>query len=99
MVLQPFVENAIRHGIAPREARGTVDIRAERSNGRLKLTVRDDGVGFGTAPVRGDRGKGIGINNTRARLAQLYGHDFVLDVAPNEPGGVVVTVELPYRTG
>lgn len=97
LVLQPFVENAVRHGISPREAPGTVDINVTRANGRLRLSVRDDGVGFRASTQR-DNGKGLGISNTRARLEQLYGTDFVLDLAPNEPTGVVVTIEFPYRT-
>jgi two-component system LytT family sensor kinase len=100
MVLQPIVENAVQHGIAPREAPGTVTIEASRQGDQLRLTVRDDGVGFGQAPPRANNGngRGIGLTNTRARLAELYGDRFVLDIAAAEPTGTIVTIGLPFHT-
>src|SRR5690606_18142820 len=82
LLLQPLVENAIKHGLAPRRSAGRVWISASRSDGLLLLQVRDDGVGLRNlgAGVR----EGVGIGNTRARLAQLYGADchFELRNAP-----------------
>jgi two-component system, LytTR family, sensor kinase len=96
MILQPIVENAIRHGIAPREASGTLTIEAARHGGMLRLVVRDDGIGFGRAPTS-TRGKGLGISGTRERLAHLYGAQFRFDVAAATPTGTVVTIELPFH--
>jgi LytS/YehU family sensor histidine kinase len=96
MILQPIVENAIRHGIAPREASGTLTIEAARCDGMLRLVVRDDGVGFGSAPTS-TRGKGLGISGTRERLAALYGGQFRFDIAAATPTGTVVTIELPFH--
>jgi signal transduction histidine kinase len=75
LLLQPLVENAIHHGIAPRAAPGTVTIAAWRDGDALHITVTDDGVGFGRAAVAGPeaRRSGIGLRNTRDRLRHLYG--------------------------
>lgn len=97
MVLQPIVENAIRHGIAPREAPGMLRIEAVRVDAKLRLVVRDDGVGFGAAPSP-TAGKGLGISGTRARLDHFYGAAGSLEIAPATPTGTVVTIELPYHT-
>jgi two-component system, LytTR family, sensor kinase len=95
LLLQPLVENAIRHGIAPRAAPATVAISAARMDGELRLEVRDDGVGLrGAAESTG----GVGLANTRARLRQLYGPRHVFEVADAPGGGVVVRVGLPFRT-
>ena len=95
LLLQPLVENAIRHGIAQRVEAGTVEIRAARRNGAVELCVRDDGAG-----VRGDEqcGSGIGLANTRARLAKLYGDAHRFELAPAEGGGLAVTISIPFHT-
>ena len=94
-VLQPLVENALRHGLADRSEQGTVEIGARRDGGDLILWVRDDGVGLrsGTEP----RGQGLGLANTRERLATLYGDRARLDLAANPNGGTTATVRLPYK--
>ncbi|HEX8242597.1 MAG TPA: histidine kinase, partial [Longimicrobium sp.] len=93
LILQPLVENAIRHGIAPRAAPGRVEVTARAAGGSLVLEVADDGVG-----MDGEPGEGIGLANTRARLDALYagGHRFTLE--PRAAGGTVVRLELPFRT-
>ena len=95
LVLQPLVENAIRHGIEPRAKPGRIELRARREKGKLKLEVRDNGVGLspGRPPA-----EGVGLSNTRARLQQLYGerHRFELGNAPG--GGLAVCVELPFHS-
>jgi signal transduction histidine kinase len=92
LLLQPIVENAIRHGFAHREAPGHLMIRASREGDELVLEVRDDGEGM--AP--GSR-EGIGLGNTRRRLAELYGDDARLTLAAGATGGVDVSIRLPFR--
>ena len=94
-VLQLLVENAIRHGLAPRRTPGRVLIAAHLDGDRLELSVSDDGVGLG-APS-GDSSLGIGLQNVRARLAQLHGSDGVLEIEPANPHGTVATIRIPYR--
>ena len=95
MVLQPIVENAIRHGLAKRAAAGRIEIRAARKDSRVELTVTDDGPGFASGSPA--EGTGIGLGNTRARLKQLYGDAAELRVRNGEHGGAVVTMALPFR--
>jgi two-component system LytT family sensor kinase len=97
LILQPLVENAIRHSIAPREAGGRLEIEARCLEGLLHLEVRDDGPK--PAADRALLYQGVGLSNTRARLAQLYGpsHDFELRVA--EVGGLAVIIRLPLGKG
>lgn len=96
LILQPIVENAVRHGIAPRRDPGSIEIRTRRDNGRLRMEVLDDGPGL-SAKGDGQSREGVGLANTRARLQQLYpnSHEFVL--ANRHGGGVVVTLCVPYR--
>ncbi len=94
LILQPIVENAVRHGIAARTASGTISIVAARQNGSLRLQVSDDGVGLQQSPAAGT---GLGLTNTRNRLRQLYGSSGVLDVDTSESGGVCVNLTLPFR--
>ena len=94
-VLQLLVENAIRHGLAPRRTPGRVHLAARRDGDELELCVTDDGVGLG-APS-GDSSLGIGLQNVRARLAQLHGVGGVLTLQPAIPQGTVATIRIPYR--
>lgn len=96
LILQPIVENAVRHGIAPRESGGSVWVMADRPNGRLRLVVEDDGVGVTDSPSP-NAGTGIGLGGLRSRLAHLYGDDHRLEVAPRQPTGTRVTIEIPYH--
>ena len=96
LILQPLVENAIRHGIAPHVAAGRLDIRAQRAGERLELAVWDDGPGLGTGATRLG-GAGIGLANARARLERLYGDDYELSVHDAAAGGLEARVRLPFR--
>ena len=98
LLLQPLVENAIRHGIAPRRGPGRVWVRAARDGERLSLEVRDDGVGPPPAPGPEAPREGIGLGSTRARLQKLYGAEHALTLAPQAPRGCVVSLSLPYRS-
>lgn len=94
MLLQPLVENAVRHGIAAEEGRGQVDVAACRDGERLVITVSDSGPGFGRAWSP----EGIGLSNTRARLAQLYGDRATLYAGNGNGHGGRVTVGIPWHT-
>ncbi len=97
LILQPLVENALKHGIDMLPGPGTITISSERENGRLVLRVSDAGPGrrdtHAPAP-----GAGLGLANTRSRLAQLYGDDQSVEMAPGAGGvGTNVTISIPYR--
>ncbi|HEX7314452.1 MAG TPA: histidine kinase [Pyrinomonadaceae bacterium] len=100
LILQPIVENALRHGIAQTRGPGRVEISAKREHNALRIRVRDNGPGL-AAITRPDDGlkEGLGLSNTRARLEQLYGaaHRFELENAPD--GGLLVTLEIPAAGG
>lgn len=96
LILQPLVENAIRHGIAPRAQPGRVVVRAGRENGFLVLQVRDDGPGLATglsAPPR----VGLGLSSTRERLEKLYGQQHRFEMGNGVNGGFVVTLAIPFE--
>ena len=97
LILQPLVENAIRHGVARSAAAGRIEICAHRQNGTLRLEVSDDGPGLPPGTNRPAR-EGVGLTNTRARLAQLYGPASRLELANRSEGGLHVTLTIPFRT-
>jgi two-component system LytT family sensor kinase len=97
LILQPLVENAIRHGIAPRATVGTVGVSARREDQALELRVYDDGPGLSASPSPADPGAGIGLRNTRARLGQLYGAGHRFDVRDREEGGCEARLRIPFR--
>jgi two-component system LytT family sensor kinase len=94
LILQPMVENAVKHGIAKRVQGGAIRIAAFRSNGRLTLSVYNDGpslpAGWEKTP------SGVGISNVRTRLQTLYGDEFELSMRNQSPGGVEVSVSVPF---
>ena len=92
-LLQPLVENAVRHGIARRGDAGLVQVTAHREEDQLVISVRDDGPGLPTTENRG----GVGLTNTRDRLAALYGVNGTLEIKNASGYGVIVKVRLPYH--
>ena len=97
LILQPLVENAIRHGIAPNAALGQINIRAARENGWLKIAVADNGKGIEKEKMNRVLTSGLGLSNTQARLEQLYGADFRFDLQNAASGGLLVTLRLPHK--
>lgn len=95
LVLQPLVENAVKHGVLPREQGGSVTVTIAKNNGALQICVTDDGPGLPKGAVVA---RAVGLSNTAARLAELYGDksSFSLDPSPN--GGVTAMMEIPFRT-
>jgi len=94
-LLQPLVENAVRHGIAKSSAPGKVALRSRRIGSTLEFRISDDGPGFAT--TKDANRYGVGLSNTRARLQQLYGRQQCLDLESPESGGTVATIRIPYR--
>jgi two-component system, LytTR family, sensor kinase len=100
MFLQPLVENAVEHGVAARPGSGLVSIHARREGTKLLIEVRDTGPGFGSRTGRGRQAPedGIGLGNTRARLAHLYGSSHHLETGNIDSGGAFVLVTIPWHT-
>lgn len=96
LILQPLVENAIRHGIALRAQPGFIEIRAARENGMVKLQVSDNGPGLNSAASKPFL-KGIGLSNTEARLQQLYGANHRFEISDVIGGGLLVAITIPFR--
>ncbi len=92
LVLQPLVENAIRHGVARRARPGHIVISACAEGGMLRLAVTDDGAGIGP-----DIKWGIGLSNTRARLQQMFGASHAFDIGANPGGGTAVSLAFPFQ--
>jgi two-component system LytT family sensor kinase len=98
LVLQPLVENAVRHGLEPRADGGTVEVVARRRLDLLELEVRDDGCGLPQEDASGVPAwrEGVGLRNTRDRLQQLYGAAHRLSVRSRVTGGAIVAIQIPF---
>ncbi|MEO6918761.1 MAG: histidine kinase [Collimonas sp.] len=94
MMLQSLVENAIKHGLESKTDGGTLRINAEIAHNKLRVSVTDDGLGFGAVP---SNGTGLGLQSIRDRLKLLHGSAAQLEIAPNSPSGVRSTIEVPYQ--
>ncbi len=99
LVLQPLVENAIKHGISQRVTPGALSISATRSGDRLEIAITNDGPEKLLPEPTGPNGRspGIGLTNTRLRLEKLYGVDYGFSVRPREDGGMLVSLNLPWQ--
>jgi sensor histidine kinase YesM len=96
MILQPLVENAVRHGVAPNSRPGVIEIAARKRQGFLQLSVSDNGQGL-SEDATVERRSGVGLTNTRARLFQQYGPSSCLILKPGPFHGLSATVLLPYQ--
>jgi two-component system, LytTR family, sensor kinase len=98
LILQPIVENAIRHGIAPRSTQGLIEIEAKQRNGALRIQIRDNGPGLSEHRTSENVfKKGLGLANTETRLEQLYGQAHSFNLSNNPDGGLIVTMEIPFH--
>jgi sensor histidine kinase YesM len=95
-VLQPLIENAVRHAIAPRESGGAITLEARRSGEMLQVSIVDDGPGVRDEHQGNGTGR-IGLTNTRDRLRQLYGDRGRLQLVSVPGGGTRATIEIPFR--
>jgi signal transduction histidine kinase len=97
LILQPLIENAIKYAIAPREDGGTIRISALVQDDMLVMRLADDGPGLGNGKSK-HKSSGVGLKNTRERLTQFYGDRQAFTLGPNEPHGLVITINIPYET-
>jgi len=92
LILQPIIENAIRHGIAPRADAGRIEVRSHKANHHLHVQILDDGPGLHETPS-----EGIGLRNVRERLQRLYGADHEFHISNRPEGGLLVEMKIPFR--
>ena len=96
MILQPLIENAVRHGITPLKEGGAIQVTSFSKNGKLHLRVMDDGVGLPSTGVKGIV-RGIGLSNTQERLFYLYGDQQEFSVGSNNKKGFSVSIVIPFK--
>jgi two-component system, LytTR family, sensor kinase len=99
LILQPLVENSLRHGLKDGGAGIDISIAAERRNGSLILKVADTGAGLGTQGAEAAMNRGVGLANLRGRLEQLYGAEQEFLIANRPAGGTEVTLRVPFHLG
>jgi two-component system, LytTR family, sensor kinase len=95
MLLQPMVENSIKHGLAPRLEGGKIHLRARNSDGRLRIEIEDNGLGISPERLAEVYGGGIGISNVHERLRLLYGDQFKMNIRSKEGEGTQIHIEIP----
>mgnify|MGYP001796497410 CR=1 FL=1 len=98
LILQPLIENAIKYAVSPLEDGGTIRIAAKTHGTSLMVTIADSGPGLNQTPAGNGKSSGVGLTNTRERLKQLYGEQQALTLAPNDPHGLVITINMPFET-
>jgi LytS/YehU family sensor histidine kinase len=96
LILQPVVENAIQHAIAPRATRGHINIQAKRLDSLLRVAISDNGPGI-TSNANSPAKKCVGLTNVRTRLQQIYGSDFRFELTNGENEGLTVIMEIPFQ--
>src|SRR5579859_730964 len=97
LILQPLVENAVKHGIEAQLAPGVIRVVAKKSGAQLLLQVADNGRGAESA-ADGKLKEGVGLSNTRSRLKELYGENASLIIRAVETGGFLAEIQIPWRT-
>src|SRR5947209_127839 len=95
MLLQPIVENCLKHGLAPKLGGGKIELRTANRDGRLRIEIEDNGVGISEEKMPHVYVEGIGLSNVRERLRVLYGTDFHLDIESRPGEGTVIRIEIP----
>ena len=95
MLLQPMIENSLKHGLDPRLEGGQIHIRTRRNDGRLYIEIEDNGVGISSERLGEVYGGGIGISNVHERLRLLYGDQFKMDIRSEEGQGTQIHIEIP----
>ena len=95
MLLQPMVENSIKHGLAPRIEGGQIHLRTRRRDGRLFIEIEDNGLGIPQDRLAEVYGGGIGITNVHERLRLLYGDQFKMEIRSQEGEGTQIHIEIP----
>jgi signal transduction histidine kinase len=99
LILQPLVENAVKHGLSRKMGTGTVRIEAQVTNGFLRLTVGDDGLGMAGTALASVYERGVGLRNLRDRLARLYGPAYLPEIVSAPDAGTQVRLSLPVLAG
>lgn len=95
MLLQPIVENSLKHGLAPKLEGGRIHLRTSNREGRLHIEIEDNGVGISEEKLPHVYVEGIGLSNVRERLRVLYGEDFVLEIESREGQGTIIKIDVP----
>jgi two-component system LytT family sensor kinase len=95
MLLQPIVENCLKHGLAPKLGGGKIQLRTTNRDGRLYIEIEDNGVGISEEKMPHVYVEGIGLSNVRERLRVLYGTDFLLQIHSREGQGTLIRIEIP----
>jgi len=95
MLLQPIVENSLKHGLAPKLEGGKICLRTSTRDGRLRIEIEDNGVGISEEKMPHVYVEGIGLSNVRERLRVLYGADFNLDIESREGQGTTIKIDVP----
>jgi signal transduction histidine kinase len=99
LILQPLVENAVQHAVAPYAADGYIKISARKFNEKVSIEIADSGNGIEVATTKNsisNKGQGVGLANVRGRLKQLYGANYKFDLNNNPSGGLIVVLEIPF---